>query len=153
PVQHRKRLQDKERKHRRNGQRTNLRRHNARVLELLRCHRQQKELGAMGNTELWKRPAWADNDHGTWSLTQQVQEHPGFWSILAMSQKMEHQPIPLREGAHEIFATAKSVAGKAEAEIILVSRIDEYLRFGNNELAQSQYSTSRNLPVKIASDK
>src|SRR5213594_1366131 len=107
----------------------------------------------MGNTELWKRPAWADNDHGTWSLTQQVQEHPGFWSILAMSQKMEHQPIPLRERAHEIFATAKSVAGKAEAEIILVSRIDEYLRFGNNELAQSQYSTSRNLSVRIASEK
>ena len=68
-----------------------------------------------------------------------------------MSQKMEHQPIPLREKAHEIFATAKSVAGKAEAEIILVSRIDEYLRFGNNELAQSQYSTSRNLSVRIAS--
>src|SRR5437667_12362168 len=70
-----------------------------------------------------------------------------------MSQKMEHQPIPLRERAHEIFATAKSVAGKAEAEIILVSRIDEYLRFGNNELAQSQYSTSRKLSVRIASEK
>src|SRR5206468_10482314 len=70
-----------------------------------------------------------------------------------MSQKMEHQPIPLRERAHQIFATAKSVAGKAEAEIILVSRIVEYLRFGNNELAQSQYSTSRNLSVRIASEK
>src|SRR5437879_6389622 len=70
-----------------------------------------------------------------------------------MSQKMEHQPVPLRERAHQIFATAKSVAGKAEAEIILVSRVDEYLRFGNNELAQSQYSTSRNLSVRIASDK
>src|SRR3989449_3270116 len=107
----------------------------------------------MGNAELWKRPAWADNDHRTRSLTQQIQEHPGFWSILAMSQKMEHQPIPLREKAHEIFATAKSVAAKAEAEIILVSRVDEYLRFGNNELAQSQYSTSRNLSVRIASEK
>src|SRR5206468_5898502 len=70
-----------------------------------------------------------------------------------MSQKMEHQPIPLRERAHQIFTTAKSVAGKAEAEIILVSRIDEYLRFGNNELAQSQYSTSRNMSVRVASDK
>src|SRR5438445_13476915 len=70
-----------------------------------------------------------------------------------MSQKMEHQPVSLRERAHEIFRTAKSVAGKAEAEIILVSRIDEYLRSGNNELAQSQYSTSRNLSVRIASDK
>src|SRR2546428_11308323 len=70
-----------------------------------------------------------------------------------MSQKMEHQPVSLRERAHEIFRTAKAVAGKAEAEIILVSRIDEYLRFGNTELAQSQYSTSRNLSVRIASDK
>src|SRR5947199_4803322 len=107
----------------------------------------------MGNTELWKRPAWADNDHGTWTRTKQIQEHPGFWSILAMSQKMEHPPVPLRERAHQIFTTAKSVAGKAEAEIILVSRVDEYLRFGNNELAQSQYSTSRNLSVRIASEK
>src|SRR6266446_9538966 len=70
-----------------------------------------------------------------------------------MSQKMEHQPMPLRERAHQIFTTAKSVAGKAEAEIILVSRVDEYLRFGNNELAQSQYSTSRNLSVRVASEK
>src|SRR5437660_10823921 len=70
-----------------------------------------------------------------------------------MSQKMEHQPVPLRERAHQIFTTAKSVAGKAEAEIILVSRIDEYLRFGHNELAQSQYSTSRNLTVRVASEK
>src|SRR5690349_3321194 len=66
---------------------------------------------------------------------------------------MEHPHVSLRERAHEIFSTAKSVAGKAEAEIILVSRVDEYLRFGNNELAQSQYSTSRNLSVRIASDK
>src|SRR3989441_7649646 len=70
-----------------------------------------------------------------------------------MSQKMEHQPVSLRERAHETFRTAKRVAGKAEAEIILVSRVDEYLRFGNNELAQSQYSTSRNLSVRIASEK
>src|SRR5260370_38366522 len=70
-----------------------------------------------------------------------------------MSQKMENQPISLRERAHQIFTTAKSVAGKAEAEIILVSRVDEYLRFGNNELAQSQYSTSRNLSVRVASEK
>src|SRR5947199_5288527 len=70
-----------------------------------------------------------------------------------MSQKMEHQPIPLREKAHEIFATAKSVAGKAEAEIILVSRIDEQLKFGNNDTAQTQYSTSRNLSVRIATEK
>src|SRR5438876_7893997 len=70
-----------------------------------------------------------------------------------MTQKMEHQPVPLRERAHQIFSTAKSVAGKAEAEIILVSRVDEYLRFGNNELAQSQYSTSRNLSVRVASEK
>src|SRR5712664_3406766 len=70
-----------------------------------------------------------------------------------MSQKMEHQPGSLKERAHQIFTTAKSVAGKAEAEIILVSRVDEYLRFGNNELAQSQYSTSRNLSVRVASEK
>src|SRR2546422_10875037 len=70
-----------------------------------------------------------------------------------MSQKMEHQPVSLRERAHQIFTTAKSVAGKAEAEIILVCRVDEELRFGNNELAQAQYSTSRNLSVRAASEK
>src|SRR5436309_13052821 len=100
----------------------------------------------MGNTELRKRAAWADNDHRTWSLAQQTQEHPGFWSILTMSQKMEHQPIPLRERAHQIFATAKTVAGKAEAEIIVVSRIAEHLRTVNNALCPPQYSTSSNLP-------
>src|SRR3989475_12012061 len=70
-----------------------------------------------------------------------------------MSQKMENQPVSFREKAHQIFTTVKSVAGKAEAEILLVSRVDEYLRFGNNELAQSQYSTSRNLSVRVASEK
>src|SRR3979411_2214450 len=70
-----------------------------------------------------------------------------------MSQKMEHEPASLREKAHQIFTTAKSAAGKVEAEIILVSRVDEYLRFGNNELAQSQYSTSRNLSVRVTSEK
>ncbi|HZY46415.1 MAG TPA: TldD/PmbA family protein [Candidatus Bathyarchaeia archaeon] len=70
-----------------------------------------------------------------------------------MSQKMEQQPVSLREKASEIFSIAKRVAGKAETEIFLFSRIDEYLRFGNNELAQSQYSTSRDLSVRVASDK
>src|SRR5712691_7018494 len=69
PVQHRKRIQDKERKHRRNGQRTNVRRHNTGILELLRRHCQQEELGVMGHTELWEGPAWPDYDHGTWSVT------------------------------------------------------------------------------------
>src|SRR5712692_3318200 len=105
----------------------------------------------MGYTELRKGPTRSDYDHRTWSLTQQVQKHTCLWSFLAMSQKMERQPVSLREKAHQIFTTAKSVAGKAEAEIILVSRVDEYLRFGNNELAQSQYSTTRNLSVRIAS--
>src|SRR5712691_5135636 len=70
-----------------------------------------------------------------------------------MSQKMENQPVSFREKARQIFTTVKSVAGKAEAEVLLVSRVDEYLRFGNNELAQSQYSTSRNLSVRVASEK
>jgi predicted Zn-dependent protease len=70
-----------------------------------------------------------------------------------MTQKMEDQPISLRERAHQILTTAKGVAGKAETEITLFSRVDEYLRFGNNELVQSQYSTSRNLSVRVASDK
>jgi PmbA protein len=70
-----------------------------------------------------------------------------------MSQKIEMRPASLRERAHQIFDIAKKVAGKAEAEIILVSRVDEYLRFGNNELVQSQYSTSRNFSVRVASEK
>src|SRR2546427_11085374 len=70
-----------------------------------------------------------------------------------MSQKMETPFFFNDTATTEIYTTAKTVAGKAEAEIMLVSRVDEYLRFGNNELAQSQYSTSRNLSVRIASDK
>jgi len=70
-----------------------------------------------------------------------------------MSQKMEYHTSSLKEKAHQIFNIAKSAAGKAETEILLFSRVDEYLRFGNNELVQSQYSTSRNLSVRVASNK
>ncbi len=40
-----------------------------------------------------------------------------------------------------------------QVEITLVSSIGEHLRFGNNELGQSQYTTSRTLSVRLATGK
>jgi len=71
-----------------------------------------------------------------------------------MSQNLVQQTSSLREKAHEIFGMVKDFAREAsEVEITLVTNIGEYLRFGNNELGQSQYTKSRNLSVRVASGK
>ncbi len=71
-----------------------------------------------------------------------------------MTQHTVQQANSLRERAHQIFSMVKEFAREAnEVEISLVTNIGEYLRFGNNELGQSQYSKSRNLSVRVASGK
>ncbi len=69
-----------------------------------------------------------------------------------MTQHTVQQANSLRERAHQIFSMVKDFAKEAnEIEITLVTNIGEYLRFGNNELGQSQYTNSRNLSVRVAS--
>ncbi|HZY93876.1 MAG TPA: TldD/PmbA family protein [Candidatus Bathyarchaeia archaeon] len=72
-----------------------------------------------------------------------------------MSQHtLQSQAGGLRQKGQEIFGIAKRVAGpRHEIEIILESSMDENLRFGNNELGQSQFSTSHTLSVRVASNK
>src|SRR5215472_627507 len=68
-----------------------------------------------------------------------------------MTQHMVQQTGSMREKAHQIFRLVKGFAKEAnEIEITLTHNIGEYLRFGNNELGQSQYSKSRNLSVRVA---
>ncbi len=68
-----------------------------------------------------------------------------------MTQNMAQATDSLREKAHQIFSKVKSYAREAnEVEITLVTNIGEYLRFGNNELGQSQYTKSRNLSLRVA---
>ncbi len=60
----------------------------------------------------------------------------------------------LREDAHRIFDMVRKFGREADAlEIILSTDIGEYLRFGNNELGQSQYYRSKDLSVRIAAGK
>src|SRR5437899_12220465 len=59
----------------------------------------------------------------------------------------------LREEAHQIFDWVKSFAEGAEIEIGLGTNINEGLRFGNNELSQSQYSRRRALSVRVVTNK
>src|SRR5256712_5612671 len=59
----------------------------------------------------------------------------------------------LREEAHQIFDWVKGFAKGAEVEIGLGTNINEGLRFGNNELSQSQYSRRRALSVRVVTNK
>src|SRR5438132_10855066 len=59
----------------------------------------------------------------------------------------------LREEAHQIFDWVKSFAKGAEVEIGLGTNVNEGLRFGNNELSQSQYSRRRALSVRVVTNK
>ena len=71
-----------------------------------------------------------------------------------MSQGVIEQQMPLRERAHQIFDMVRGFARQADGvEITLASSIGEHLRFGNNELGQSQYTTSKTLSVRLASGK
>ncbi len=72
-----------------------------------------------------------------------------------MSQSsLVQQENTLRERTHEIFDQVRSFAREAdEVEITLATNVGEYLRFGNNELGQSQYSKSRTLSIRVTSGK
>ncbi len=71
-----------------------------------------------------------------------------------MSQASMHKESTLQERGHHIFDTVRKFAkGAQEIEISLVAATGEYLRFGNNELGQSQYVKSRTLSVRVASGK
>ncbi len=60
----------------------------------------------------------------------------------------------LRERAHQIFDWAKTFAkGTDGVEIGLGTNVSEGLRFGNNELGQSQYSKSHTLSVRVVTNK
>src|SRR6266568_313631 len=70
-----------------------------------------------------------------------------------MSQSLQGQ-ASLSERGHRIFDMVRKFAhGAEEFEISLVSTAGEYLRFGNNELGQSQFAKSRTLSVRVASGK
>jgi predicted Zn-dependent protease len=71
-----------------------------------------------------------------------------------MSQDSIQQQTTLREKAHQTFDMVREFARQAdEVEITLTSSIGEHLRFGNNELGQSQYTTSKTLSVRLATGK
>lgn len=70
-----------------------------------------------------------------------------------MSHTVEKQ-APILERGHQIFDTVRKFAkGAQEIEVSLISTTGEYLRFGNNELGQSQFAKSRSLSVRVASGK
>src|SRR5207245_10783713 len=70
-----------------------------------------------------------------------------------MSQSLQKQ-IPLTERGHRVFDMVRKFArGAQEIEISLISTTGEFLRFGNNELGQSQFTKGRTLSVRLASGK
>src|SRR5205809_1785594 len=70
-----------------------------------------------------------------------------------MSQSLQKQ-IPLAERGHRVFDMVRKFArGAEEIEISLISTTGEYLRFGNNELGQSQSTKNRTLSVRLSSGK
>lgn len=70
-----------------------------------------------------------------------------------MSHTVEKH-APIVERGHQIFDTVRKFAkGADEIEVSLISTTGEFLRFGNNELGQSQFVKSRSLSVRVASGK
>ena len=70
-----------------------------------------------------------------------------------MSQSLQKQ-MSLLERGHRVFDIVRKFAhGAQEIEISLISTTGEFLRFGNNELGQSQFAKSRTLSVRVASGK
>lgn len=71
-----------------------------------------------------------------------------------MSQESVQKHASLQETGHRVFDTVRKFAkGAQEIEISLISTTGEYLRFGNNELGQSQFTKGRSLSVRVASGK
>src|SRR5260370_7237973 len=68
-----------------------------------------------------------------------------------MIHHMAQQTGSMREKAQQIFSMVKGFAKEAnEVEVTFTHNIGEYLRFGNNELGQSQFTKSMNLSVRVA---
>ena len=58
-----------------------------------------------------------------------------------MSQSSTQKQIPLIERGHRVFDVVRKFAkGAQEIEATLTSTTGEFLRFGNNELGQSQFT-------------
>jgi len=71
-----------------------------------------------------------------------------------MSQPTSQKSAPLLEKAHRTFDLVRKFAPSIkEIEISLTSSTGEYLRFGNNELGQSQFTKSHILSIRLASGK
>jgi len=71
-----------------------------------------------------------------------------------MTQSTLVEQETMRQRAHQIFDMVKGFArGADEVEITLATNIGEYLRFGHNELGQSQHSKSRDLSVRVTTDR
>jgi predicted Zn-dependent protease len=71
-----------------------------------------------------------------------------------MSQSSTQKQISLTERGHRTFDIVRKYAtGALEIEATLTSTTGEFLRFGNNELGQSQFTKGRTLSVRIASGK
>src|SRR5207237_3660037 len=123
-------------------------------LEHLRRSQQPEELGSLGNPELWKGSATASRGHRPRGCAFKVQKHPNIWSVLAMSQSSTQKQTSLAQQGHRVFDMVRKFAkGAQEIEATLTSTTGEFLRFGNNELGQSQFTKSRTLSIRLASGK
>jgi len=71
-----------------------------------------------------------------------------------MSQSSTQKQTSLAQQGHRVFDLVRKFAKAAqEIEATLTSTTGEFLRFGNNELGQSQFTKSRTLSVRLASGK
>src|SRR5437773_2545289 len=111
-------------------------------------------MGTLGNSELWKGSAPASHGYRPWRCSFKVQEHPYIWSVLTMSHSSTQKQIPLTKRGHRVFDVVRKFAkGAQEIKATLTSTTGESLRFGNNELGQSQFTKGRTLSVRLASEK
>src|SRR5205807_4134653 len=96
----------------------------------------------------------ASHGHGPRGCAFKVQKHPNIWSVLAMSQSSTQKQTALaRQGQRVSDLVRKFAKGAQEVEATLTSTTGEFLRFGNNELGQSQFTKSRTRSVRLASGK
>src|SRR5437879_12383532 len=71
-----------------------------------------------------------------------------------MSQSSTQKQTSLAQRGHRVFDMVRKFAeGAQEIEATLTSTTGEFLRFGNNELGQSQFTKGRTLSVRLASGK
>jgi predicted Zn-dependent protease len=71
-----------------------------------------------------------------------------------MSQSNLPKQGSLPENGHRVFDLVRKFGkGAQEIEISLISKAGEYLRFGNNELGQSQFTRTITLSTRVSSGK